>query len=134
MNDVIKFLEENPLVYLATNGLDNIPKIRPIRYYFEENEKPYFCTSNKKPMFKEMEKNPNIELTTATQDYAWLRISAEVEFTNDLKLKQKVIDANSLVKALYQSGDNPEFEVFTLNNAKAVIADFSGNPPKKYEL
>lgn len=48
MNCVIKILEENPLVYLATNGLDNNSKIRPILYYFEEDEKPYFCTSNKK--------------------------------------------------------------------------------------
>lgn len=48
MNCVIKFLEENPLVYLATNGLDNNSKIRLILYYFEEDEKPYFCTSNKK--------------------------------------------------------------------------------------
>ena len=57
MNCVIKILEENPLVSLATNGLDNNSKIRPILYYFEEDEKPYFCTSNKKkPMYKEMQK------------------------------------------------------------------------------
>ena len=30
MNCVIKFLEENTLVYLATNGLDNNSKIRTI--------------------------------------------------------------------------------------------------------
>lgn len=85
-------------------------------------------------MYKEMQKNSNIEITTVTQDYAWLRISAQVEFTDDIELKQKVSDANDLVKVLYQSGDNPEFEVFTLKNAKAVIADFSGNPPKNMIL
>lgn len=85
-------------------------------------------------MYKEMQKNSNIEITTATQDYAWLRISAQVEFTDDIELKQKVSDANDLVKVLYQSGDNPEFEVFTLKNAKAVIAGFSGNPPKNMIL
>lgn len=44
MNDVIKFLNENPLIYLATEGLDGNAKVRPILYYFEENNKPYFCT------------------------------------------------------------------------------------------
>lgn len=47
MNDVIKFLNENPLIYLATEGLDGNAKVRPILYYFEENNKLYFCTSNK---------------------------------------------------------------------------------------
>ena len=57
MNCVIKFLEENPLVYLATNGLDNNSKIRLILYYFEEDEKAYFCTSNKKkPKYKDAKK------------------------------------------------------------------------------
>ena len=30
--------------------------------------------------------------------------------------------------------DNPIFEVFYLKDAHAVIADFSGNPPKEYNL
>lgn len=133
MNDVIKFLNENPLIYLATEGLDGNAKVRPILYYFEENNKPYFCTSNKKPMYKELAKNPNFEIATATAEFAWIRISGKVEFSSDLELKQKVIDSNELVKSLYQSGDNPEFEVFTISG-DATIADFSGNPPKTYKI
>lgn len=133
MNDVIKFLNENPLIYLATEGLDGNAKVRPILYYFEENNKPYFCTSNKKPMYKELEKNPNCEITTTTAEFAWIRISGKVEFTSNLELKQKVIESNELVKTLYQSGDNPEFEVFTISG-DATIADFSGNPPKNYKI
>ena len=41
MNEVIDFLTENPQLYLATLGLDGNAKVRPILYYFEENEKPY---------------------------------------------------------------------------------------------
>ncbi|WP_299522721.1 pyridoxamine 5'-phosphate oxidase family protein [uncultured Methanobrevibacter sp.] len=133
MNDVIKFLSENPLVYLATKGLDGNAKVRPILYYFEENNKPYFCTSNKKPMYKELDNNPNFEITTATADFAWIRISGKVEFTSNIELKQKVIDSNELVKSLYQSGDNPEFEVFTISG-DVTIADFSGNPPRNYKI
>ena len=44
-----------------------------------------------------------------------------------------MIDANELVKALYESGDNPVFEVYTVSG-KATIADFSGEPPKTYEI
>ena len=34
----------------------------------------------------------------------------------------------------YGEATNPIFEVFYLKNAHAVIADFSGNPPKEYDL
>lgn len=38
MNDVINFLKENNLIYLATSGLDGNAKVRPILFYFEEDE------------------------------------------------------------------------------------------------
>ena len=41
---------------------------------------------------------------------------------------------NPIVKSQYQTADNPIFEVFYLAEAHAVIADFSGNPPKEYNL
>ena len=41
---------------------------------------------------------------------------------------------NPIVKGQYETVSNPIFEVFYLENAKAVIADFSGNPPKEYVL
>ncbi len=133
MNDVINFLKENNLIYLATSGLDGNAKVRPILFYFEEDGKPYFCTANTKPMFKELDANPNCEIVVATPEFAWLRIAGEAEFTDNLELKQKVIDSNELVKSLYETADNPTFEVFTVSG-KATIADFSGNPPKNYKL
>ena len=42
--------------------------------------------------------------------------------------------SNPIVKGQYNSADNPIFEVFYLKDAHAVIADFSGNPPKEYNL
>ena len=84
-------------------------------------------------MYKELAKNPNFEITTVTSEFKWIRISGKVEFSIDLELKQKVIDSNELVKSLYQSGNNPEFEVFTIAG-DATIADFSGNPPKSYKI
>ena len=133
MEEVIKFLSENPQQYLATTGLDGNAKVRPILFYFAEDNRPYFCTSNQKPMYKELDANPNFEMT-ATPEFQWIRIAGKVEFVDDLEIKQKVIDANELVKALYESGDNPIFEAFTIAEGKATIADFSGEPPKTFEI
>ena len=115
------------------DGNKKVGDIKTLAIVAEDN-KPYFCTSNQKPMYRELNANPNFEMTAATPEFQWIRIDGKVEFIDDLKIKQKVIDANDLVKALYESGDNPTFEVFTIKEGKATIADFSGEPPKVYEI
>ena len=39
-----------------------------------------------------------------------------------------------IVKSQYHTADNPIFVVFYLENAHAVITDFSGKPPKEYNF
>lgn len=41
---------------------------------------------------------------------------------------------NPIVKGQYGEAANPIFEVFYLKDARAVIADFSGDPPREYDL
>ena len=133
MNEVVNFLKENPIQYLATVGLDGKSKVRPVQFMVENNSKLYFCTSNEKPVYKELQKSSDLELTTASPEYVWLRITGKANFTDDLKIKQEVIDSSELVKSIYETADNPTFEVFSIEG-KAVIADFSGDPPKEYNI
>lgn len=133
MKDYIKFLQENPLIYLATNGLDGNAKLRPIYFYFEENDKPYFATANTKIMYKELTSNPKCEIVVSTPEFQWLRITGKVEFVDDIDLKQRIIDSNEVVESIYKTGDNPIFEAFTVSG-KATLADLSGEPAKTYEL
>jgi uncharacterized pyridoxamine 5'-phosphate oxidase family protein len=80
MNEVVKFLNANPVQYLATVGRDG-----------------------------------------------------KAVFENNMAVKEACMN-NPIVKGQYQNADNPIFEVFYLEGAKAVIADFSGNPPAEYSL
>lgn len=129
MNKMIEFLRENNVQYLATIGLDGKPKVRPFQFMLYENDKIYFCTSNQKEVFKEMKVNNFIQISTISSDYSWLRLSGEVIFINDLSIKNKIVESNSLVKKIYKTGANPNFEVFYLNNIEGIISNFSGNPP-----
>ena len=133
MNEVVNFLKENPIQYLATVGLDGKSKVRPVQFMVVNNSKLYFCTSNEKPVYKELQKSSDLELTTASPEYVWLRITGKANFTDDLKIKQEVIDSSELVKSIYETADNHTFEVFSIEG-KAVIADFSGNSPKEYNI
>ena len=46
MNEVIKFLNDNPVQYFSTVGLDGRPKVRPFQFMLEKECKLYFCTNN----------------------------------------------------------------------------------------
>ncbi|QQO09152.1 pyridoxamine 5'-phosphate oxidase family protein [Breznakiella homolactica] len=134
MNEVKDFLTKNDVQFFATQGLDGKPKVRPFQFMREEGGKYYFCTSNKKPVFEEIQKLPYVEICCASPDFEWLRLKGKVVFTGDLTLKQRILDASSLVQSIYKIPENPDFEVFYLDEAEGTIADFSGNPPKTFNL
>ena len=130
MKEVVKFLQENSSGFLATVD-DGKPRVRPFQFMLEEGGKLYFCTNNTKDVFKQLKANPYIEFSSATSNFAWIRLRGEVKFSDDLAIKAKILDASGLVKSIYQTPDNPIFEIFYLAQGYAVIADFSGQPPKQ---
>ncbi|MGO1043208.1 pyridoxamine 5'-phosphate oxidase family protein [Clostridioides difficile] len=134
MNEVVKFLKENPVQYFATIGADGKPKVRPFQFMIEECGKLYFCTSNEKDVFKQVKKSPYVEVTTSTPEFAWIRLCGKVIFSDNKDIKKKIIESSELVKSIYKNEENPTFEIFYLEDAKAVISDFSGEPPKEYSI
>ena len=133
-NEVTEFMQNNPVMYLATVDKAGNQKVRPFMYYLERDGQPSFSTSNNKPMYKEMQEHPKVEITGANPAIAWLRISATVSFSKDMEIKKAIIEASPIVKSIYQTAENPVFEIFTIINGTATIADFSGQPPKTFSL
>ena len=133
MNEVVKFLSENPVQYLATVGRDGKAKCRPFMFADEMAGKLWFCTNNTKDVYKDMQANPNIEVSVSSPAYAWIRLNGRAVFENNRAAKEMCIQ-NPIVKSQYQTADNPIFEVFYPADAHAVIAGFSGNPPQEYSL
>jgi uncharacterized pyridoxamine 5'-phosphate oxidase family protein len=134
MSIVADFLIKSQVQYFATIGLDGKPKVRPFQFMLEEGGRLYFCTSNQKPVFQEIQKHPYVELCASGENYSWLRLSGRVVSSKDLALKAKIQEASPLVKSIYKTPDNPIFEIFYLDDAVATIADFSGNPPRTFQL
>ena len=57
MNEVVKFLKENPVQYLATVGRDGKAKCRPFMFAGEMDGKLWFCTNSTKDVYKDMQAN-----------------------------------------------------------------------------
>lgn len=133
MNEVIEFLKANPVQYFATVGTDGKAKCRPFMFAGAFQGKLWFNTNSLKTVYKEMQENPNVEVCVSSPEFAWMRLHGKAVFENNKEIKELCLEI-PLVKDIYQSADNPIFEVFYLDEAEAVIADFSGNPPKTYKL
>lgn len=128
MNEVVKFLTENPVQYLATVGRDGKAKCRPFMFLFEKDGRLWFCTNSTKDVYKDMQANPEVELTVSSPTYAWIRLHGAAVFENDMSVKERAME-NPIVKGQYGEAANPIFEVFYIKEPHGVIADFSGNPP-----
>ena len=133
MKEVIDFLSSNSMGSLATveNGK---PRVRPWGFMLEQGGQLWFCTANTKDVFQQLQKNPAIEFTSSSQSYVTVRVSGEVTFSKDLEMKKKIIEHSPMVKNIYKTPENPIFEIFCLEHGKAIISDFSGQPPKNFEF
>ena len=131
MSKAVEFLNENPVQYLATVGRDGKAKCRPFMFAGEVDGKLWFCTNNTKDVYKDMQENPEIEISVSSPSYAWIRLHGTAVFENNMTVKEVCMQI-PIVKGQYQTADNPIFEVFYLDNAHGVIADFSGNLPYEF--
>ena len=131
MKKVARFLQENPVQYLATVSLDGKAKCRPFMFCFEKDGKLWFCTGNFKEVYRELRANPYVQISVSSLTYQWIRLSGKAVFVDDKAIKEAALE-NPIVKGNYQTADNPAFEVFYLEDAHGVIADFSGNPPYEF--
>ena len=106
MKKVVEFLQANPVQYLATVGTDGKAKCRPFMFAGEMDGKLWFCTNNQKEVYKDMQANPEIEISVSSPDYAWIRLHGKAVFENNMAAKEMCI-ANPIVKSQYQTAENP---------------------------
>lgn len=133
MEQIIKFLQENTSGAFATveNGK---PKVRPWALMTVHEDKFYFCTANTKDVYNQLKANPFMEFTATSKDMVTVRLSGEAVFTEDVKLKELVLEKNPGVKGIYKSAENPVFEIFYVEHGEAILSDFSGEPPRKFNF
>ena len=75
MNKVVEFLNANPVQYLATVGRDGKAKCRPFMFAGELDGKLWFCTNNTKDVYKDMQENPEVEISVSSPEYAWMHMA-----------------------------------------------------------
>ena len=122
----LQFLRSHKDVALATSE-DNIPKLRIFRVMKQEGNVLYFATSEAKAVWRELRKNPNVELI-AYEGNVSVRCSGMVNFNVEDATKRWIYEHNDVLQRLYTSYDQMAY--FCLPIAEMDYYDLQPTPPE----
>ncbi len=125
MEEVLKFLKEAEVYYLATVEGDQ-PRVRPFGTAEIFEGKLYIQTGKSKNVSKQIQANPKAEIC-AFKDGVWLRIAGELVRDDRREPKEHMLDCYPQLKAMY-SADDDNTEVLYFRNAQATFSSFAAPP------
>jgi uncharacterized pyridoxamine 5'-phosphate oxidase family protein len=133
MSTVYEFLKANPIFHLAT--VDGAKaRVRPFGFVMKRNNTLYFCTNNTKDVYKQMVKNPDVEICDMGTDGKWLRLRGKVVFDASREAKAQAFSESAQLLQIYPKGaDDQTFVTFCLKEAEATLYSFA-EPPKQISL
>lgn len=117
MKETMDFLNKCGTYYLASMDGD-AARVRPFGAVAEFEGNMYFCTNSTKDVYNQMKANPRIEICAFDGEMKWLRLSGEAVFDKRETAKANMLEANPMLKDMYNLNDGI-FEVFYLKNAVA---------------
>ncbi len=128
MNTAFEFLKANPVFHLATVD-GNKARVRPFGFSMIRNKALYFCTNKTKDVYKQLVKNPDIEISGMGADGTWLRIRGKIAFDESRDAKvQAFAEAPNLLKLYTKGADDEIFVTFYFTEAQATLYSFAGAP------
>ena len=136
--DCIKFAKENPTCAIATVEGDQ-PRVRFVMVWRADDTGFYFQTETPKSFYKQLKRNPKVEVSfvlpiafqyeESIQDpneALTMRITGEVEFVDDLKLKAQCLEDRPFLKdAGIKGPDDPELVIFRIRKGEAFFWSLS---------
>ncbi len=125
INIALDFLKKHYEVALATSE-DNIPNIRIFQIMKLEGTTLYFATSAKKDVYRQLTKNPHIEILTM-HDQVMVRCKGVASFEVDDATAQWIYDNNAVLSRLYERAD--QLDYFKMEIAELDYYDLKPTPP-----
>lgn len=126
MNEALKFLQDTPTFYIATVE-GNEPKVRPFGFVMEFENKIYFITNKQKDIYKQLQVNPNFEISTTAKDMTWIRLKGKAVMDERLEVLQKAFEMAPFFANLYNTPENPILVSFYVADGEASICSMTGD-------
>lgn len=125
MSKINDFLTAAGIFYLATAD-GNQPKIRPLGAHFEEDGKIIFGIGDFKAVYRQMVKNPLVEIV-AFKGGQWLRYTGRAVFETDGKYAEEALARSPHLKNIYNEQTGYHMAMFHLEDATALLMDAAGH-------
>jgi uncharacterized pyridoxamine 5'-phosphate oxidase family protein len=136
MKEIIDFLAKSPAFYVATADEAGKPRARPFSFVMEWEGRLTFVTNTTKSVYKQLSKNPYIEICSYSPSNEWLRVSGSVEFFKSVDANRKVFEITPMLKDMYGDEFNDILICFYIKEGKAEFFSFErmGEPFKVIKL
>ncbi len=117
--DCIKFANENPVCYIATeDGVQ--PRVRAFRMWYADRSGFYFHTGSTKNVYRQLQSNPRIEVCFCTPKFdRMMRVNGDAEFMDSPALKERLITERPFLKAIIKGPDDPLLTIFRIPKGEA---------------
>ena len=125
MKEIQEFLKEAGVYYLATIDGDK-PRVRPFGTAEIFEDKLYIQTGKSKDVFKQIEKNNNVEIC-AFKDGRWIRIEGKLIADDRVEAKKDMLDKNPSLRGMYNENDDNTIVLY-FESGKATISSFTEAP------
>lgn len=133
--EIIDFINKNPVGYLATIDGDK-PRVRGMWTYRADDKGIIFHTGVVKDLFKQLQKNPNVELcfyNNNFQEMVQIRVSGIAELEKDIKLKEEIVANRPFLKPIVEQYGYESLAVFRVKKPVAASWTMAANlTPKEY--
>jgi uncharacterized pyridoxamine 5'-phosphate oxidase family protein len=128
MNSALEFLKANKVFHLATvDGTQ--ARVRPFGFVMNRDDRLYMCTGKTKDVYKQMVKNPQIEVSAMGADNTWLRITGSIAFDDSRETKTQAFEEAPMLLQIYRKGpDDENYVTFYFTEAKAILYSFTEAP------
>lgn len=129
IQDCIKFANENPVCYLATVEGDQ-PRVRALGLWFADETGFYFQSSTVKDFPHQLKQQAKTEVCFYKHEGmigTMLRVAGEVEFLDDLALKEKALEDRPFLKSFGLTANSPQLVIFRIAKGQAYIWSMANN-------
>jgi uncharacterized pyridoxamine 5'-phosphate oxidase family protein len=130
MNEVVSFLQANPLVSLATTE-GNQPRVRLFQIVDFEDGTINFCTGKHKDFYKQASANNLVEFCAFDpKSHQWMRVSGTAGFDDNPALLERVFKAIPWLKDVYTGERAKNFTMLKIKVNKALLCQ-EGKPARE---
>jgi uncharacterized pyridoxamine 5'-phosphate oxidase family protein len=130
--EIMEFIKKSPVFALATCQ-GGRPRVRNMMTSFADEQRGIvFCTGKAKDLYAQLYDNPKVELCYCnTEQDMQIRISGTVEETDDLGLKEAIVEKFEFLKPWIEEAGYDAMAAFRLRNAKACVWTMETNDEHK---